>query len=61
MGQWRSIEASRYMLSVIQFLLYLPLFTTPGSVKIKNNKSVIVNERFVSSKIEKLVRKGCVQ
>lgn len=49
------------MLSVIQVLLYLPLFTTPGSVKIKNNKSVIVNERFVSSKIEKLVRKGCVQ
>lgn len=61
LGQWRSIEASRYVLSVIEFGYSLPLFTTPSSVEIKNNKSAIDNERFVSSEIEKLVRKGCVQ
>lgn len=49
------------MLSVIEFGYSLPLFTTPSSVEIKNNKSAIDNERFVSSEIEKLVRKGCVQ
>lgn len=49
------------MLSVIEFGYSLPLFTTPSSVEIKNNKSAIDNERFVSSEIEKLIRKGCVQ
>lgn len=42
-------------------MLYLPIFTTPSSVDIKNNKSAIDNVRFVSSEIEKMVRKGCMQ
>lgn len=48
-------------MSVIEFVSNLPLFTTPSSVEIKNNKFSIDNKRFVSSEIEKFSRKGCVQ
>ena len=49
------------MLSVIEFGYSLPFFTIPSSVEIKNNKSAIDDDRFESSEIEKLVKKGCVQ
>ena len=61
LGQWRSIEASRFVLNVIQYGYRLPFFTIPSSVELKNNKSALDNAKFVSSEIQKLLDKGCVQ
>jgi hypothetical protein len=61
LGQWRAIEASRFVLEVIQYGYKLPLYTIPCSIELENNKSALNNPRFVSSEIQNLLEKGCVQ
>ncbi|XP_063414876.1 uncharacterized protein LOC134696851 [Mytilus trossulus] len=59
-NKWKIIQASDYILNVIEKGYMLPLKTLPENVLLDNNRSAKENKSFVTVEIEKLVSKGCI-
>ena len=58
--KWEQIEASRYILGVIENGYTLPFKTAPPQVCLRNNKSARENSSFVSQEIATLLSKGVI-
>ncbi|XP_063433322.1 uncharacterized protein LOC134715214 isoform X1 [Mytilus trossulus] len=59
-NKWKIIQASDYILNVIEKGYMLPLKTLPENVLLDNNRSAKENKSFVTDEIEKLLSKGCI-
>ena len=57
--EWVKIGTSEFILRVIKEGYMLPFKNEPEKVILKNNKSALDNEIFVSEEIDKLIKKGC--
>ncbi|KAK3107400.1 hypothetical protein FSP39_013730 [Pinctada imbricata] len=58
--EWVKIGTSEFILRVIKEGYMLPFKNEPQKVILKNNKSALDDELFVSEEIDKLIKKGCV-
>ena len=57
---WRKINASEFVLEIIQYGYKLPFVETPPRAFFKNNKSALSESRFVSDAVLDLLGKGLV-
>ncbi|MEW8545049.1 MAG: reverse transcriptase domain-containing protein [Candidatus Thiodiazotropha sp.] len=58
--KWQKINASSYILNVIEKGYRLPLKTNPQKVCLKNNRSAMENPSFVVEEIGSLLKKGVI-
>ena len=57
---WKSIDASDFILDIIENGYVIPFKETPVRSVSKNNKSAVNNDSFVTQAISELVNSGCV-
>ena len=57
----KSSCTNSHILDVIEYGYKLPFVNIPCKAELKNNKSAIGNQDFVSEEIEKLLGKGCIR
>ena len=57
---WALIGADHFILDMIVSGYKIPFYTVPDPVEIKNNKTSLNNQDFVSDEILSLIEKGCV-
>ena len=58
---WQNINANQFVLDTIKYGYVLPFVSTPPGVDLKNNKSALKHEQFVTQAINDLLATGAVQ
>ena len=57
---WEHIGANSFILDTLKNGYLIPFIDTPSSMYMKNNKSALKNDDFVSKSVNELVLSGCV-